>query len=350
MKRISSNYKKLRLFESQEELKAPEDGTKLWQAYGEDMTKAAKEGEINEVIGRDKELKELLTILARKTKDNPVLVGEAGVGKTTIVDKLALLMSSDKCPGFLRGKKLIDMTWAFKKIVSAGLLPLLVAEIEADDLIIFVDELHSLSKESYDELKPFLAKSKLHMIGGSTFSEYGQTIEKDGAMERRFQKIRVEEPTYEECMEILREIKEKYGDWHHVNYSPEALESFYKLSKQYIGDRFLPDKAIDLMDESGARIRIANAPDAEVAKLERKNLELLDLIRQKTAEGDYDAAAELSDEKEKIESQLEKMAAKGQMGPKITVTKEMVEKLVADKTGIPVESMKKGSKTILKGM
>lgn len=349
MKRISKNYKKSRLFESEEELKVPDD-EKLWQAYGEDMTKAAEEGGIEEVIGRDKELEQLLSILKRKTKDNPVLVGEPGVGKTAIVDKLALLMASDKRPGFLAGKKLIDLTWAFKKIVKAGLLPLLAREIEEDNLIIFVDELHSLPKESYDELKPFLAKAKLHMIGGSTYSEYGQTIEKDGAMERRFQPIKVEEPTYEECMEILRKIQEKYEDWHHVNYSPEALESFYKLSKQYMKDRFLPDKAIDLMDESGARIHIKNAPDARVANLEKKNLELLDRIVQKTAEGDYDAAADLSDEKDKIEAQLKTMAAKGQMGPKITVTKEMVEKLVADKTGIPVETMKKGSKAILKGM
>jgi ATP-dependent Clp protease ATP-binding subunit ClpC len=351
MKRISRNIKnKSFILEEEETDQQMPSGGKIWEAAGIDMTEQAREGKIEPVIGRDKELNQVIEILARKTKDNPILIGEPGVGKTSVVDKLALLMASQKCPSFLKGTKLIDLTFNFGAIIQTGALPQLVQEIEEDDLIIFVDELHSLSPGYFDVLKPFLQKSQLHMIGASTFSEYSKTIEKDGAMERRFQKVIVREPSYEECMEMLRGIQEKYEKFHNVKYTEESLESFYKLSKQYIKDRFLPDKAFDLMDESGARIRAKNAPDPEVAKLEQKNLDLMDEIKKATAQQDYDKAAQLHDEKEIIEQKLEVKTKKGALGPAIEVTKEMVEKLVADKTGIPVESMKKGNRNMLKDL
>lgn len=357
MKRLSKLYKK-RLNEANDEFEN-EDGLEnrpegqggiaggtVWRSFGVDLTEEAREGRIDPVIGREKELDQVLLILARKTKDNPVLIGEPGVGKTAVVEKLALLMASPQCPNFLKGTSLLVLN--LNQAMSSPAWGQLLEEIESEPLILFMDEIHSLSEKLYDPLKPLLARRQLHLIGATTLGEYRNSIEKDGAMERRFQKVMVNEPSYEECMEILRGIQNKYEQFHNVKYTEEALESFYKLSKRYITDRFLPDKAIDLMDETGAKIRMSAGGNPKALSLEETRQDLIKRIESESKKGNYDLAAQLDDEKKEIESQLTKMSKNGEMGERVEITRDMAEELVAKKTGIPVQNMKKSDKTALK--
>lgn len=358
MKRLSKLYSK-RLNEANDEFENEDEvgnepdeqggggqGGTVWRSFGVDLTQEARDGRIDPVVGREKELDQVLLILARKTKDNPVLIGEPGVGKTAVVEKLALLMASPKCPGFLKGTSLLQLN--LNQAMASPAWGKLLQEIEEEPLILFMDEIHSLNKALYDDLKPLLARRQLHLIGATTLGEYRNSIESDGAMERRFQKVIVNEPSYEECMEILRGIQNKYEEFHNVKYTEEVLESFYKLSKRYITDRFLPDKAIDIMDETGAKIRMSAGGNPKALELEDERQDLLKRIESASKKGNYDLAAELDDEKRKIESQLTQMTKNGEMGERVEITKDMAEELVAKKTGIPVQNMKKSDKTSLK--
>jgi ATP-dependent Clp protease ATP-binding subunit ClpC len=355
MKRLSRLYSK-RLDEANDDIEDNDgvgaetqnqpDGEMVWPSLGVDLTEQARQGRIDPVIGRDKELDQVLVILARKTKDNPVLIGEPGVGKTAVVEKLALLMAGPNCPGFLKGTTLLEVN--LNAIIPSPAWNKFVEEIEEQPLILFMDELHSLNKKFYDVLKPLLARRRLHLIGASTLKEYRNSIEQDGAMERRFQKVMVNEPSYEECMEIMRGIQDKYEQFHNVKYTEDALESFYKLSKRYITDRFLPDKAIDLMDETGAKIRKSAGASSKALSLEEERQDVLRKRESASKKGDYDLAAELDDRKKEIESRLTQMTKSGDMGERQEITKDMVEELVAKKTGIPVQSMKKSDKSSLK--
>jgi ATP-dependent Clp protease ATP-binding subunit ClpC len=342
MKRI---HKRKIVLESED----PEfSGGSVYKTMGVDLTQMAADGEIDPVIGRNQELEQVIWVLSRKTKNNPVLIGEPGVGKTAAVEKLALVMASKDCPEFLSGKKLISID--IKQVVTQGLLGQLISEVKSDNLILFMDELHTLKTADnsiFDALKPALARGLLSLIGATTLNEYRESIEKDGAMERRFQKIYVDEPSFSECLEILNGIKGKYEEFHNVKYTDEALENFIKLSQKYITDRFLPDKAIDLMDETGAKIRMARTKNAKVIELEQELLAKTAEVTNLTQQQDFDGAYLAHEDLKKIQAELKGINNKGET---ITIDKNLTEEVVAKKTRIPIEKVSSAQKQNLKGL
>jgi ATP-dependent Clp protease ATP-binding subunit ClpC len=337
--------------EAEEEAEVRDEGSqgsKVYQSFGEDLTKAAKEGKLEPVVGRNNELEQVIWVLSRKTKNNPVLIGEPGVGKTAAVEKLAQIIADDNCPEFLSGKKVISID--LNKVVQAGALSQLIQEVEEDGLIIFMDEIHTLKKpEVFDALKPVLARGKLSLIGATTLNEYRESIEKDGAMERRFQKVFVDEPSFSECIEILNGIKKRYEDFHNVVYTPESIESFVKLSQRYITDRFLPDKAIDLMDETGAKIRMARTKNPRVIELEKELIKATEEVSKFAKEQKYEESYEAHEKVKKIQDELKNSESLHREDP-ITITKELVEEVVSKKTRIPIEKVSQDQKQSLKGL
>jgi ATP-dependent Clp protease ATP-binding subunit ClpC len=287
-------------------------------------------------------------ILSRKTKNNPVLIGEPGVGKTAAVEKLALVMASGNCPAFLEGKKLISID--LNSVYQAGALGALIQEVKNDGLVLFMDEIHTLSKGTKEALKPALARGLMSLIGATTLNEYRENIENDGALERRFQKIMVDEPSFSECVEILNGIKAKYGEFHNVVYTDPAIEAFVKLSQRYITDRFLPDKAIDLMDETGAKIRMARSKNPKVIELESKLISALDKVNNLSKQQKYDEAYEENEKVKGIQQELQTLKTSGPKEEPVVITKEMVEEVVSKKTRIPVEKVTQSQKHSLKGM
>lgn len=323
---------------------------KIYEAYGVDLTEKARNGELEPVVGRNNELNQVIWILGRKTKNNPILIGEPGVGKTAAVEKLAQIIADGDCPDFLRDKKIISID--INKVLGVqGAYESLIQEVATEGLILFMDEIHTLAKPiAYDALKPALARGTLSLIGATTLGEYRESIEKDGAMERRFQKIFVDEPNFLECLEILNGVKNRYGDFHNVIYTDEALESFIKLSQRYITDRFLPDKAIDLMDETGAKIRMSRTRNPKIIELEKALIvslaEVANLAKKQKFEESFDANAEVK----RIQDELIKLNSEPNNEATITITKELVEEVVAKKTRIPIEKISKDSKQSLKGL
>jgi ATP-dependent Clp protease ATP-binding subunit ClpC len=310
---------------------------KVWQSMGRDMTQEAIDGQLEPVVGRQKELEQLMLVLLRKQKNNPVLIGEPGVGKTAAVEKLAQVIASGDCPPALKDKKVIEID--INAVVAAGLLNKLMAEVKEDNLILFMDEVHTIIP-SANALKPALARGVLPIIGATTLNEYRQSIEKDGAMERRFQKVFVGEPSHEECLEILKGVQARYGQYHNVTYTEEALKACVRLSARYITDRFLPDKAIDLMDEVGAKVRLGRTKNPKIKELEQALLDNIARDRPLAKAQRFEEQARNRDERERIKAELESM--KG--GEKtVEVTKEMVEQLVQLKTDIPIK-MAQGQK------
>jgi ATP-dependent Clp protease ATP-binding subunit ClpC len=325
-----------------------EGGGAVYLEFGTDLTQLAESGEMDPVIGRNDELEQVIWILSRKTKNNPVLIGEPGVGKTAAVEKLAQVMVGPECPEFLTGKKLISID--LTKVIKAGALNQLIQEVKEYDLILFMDELHTLKHPEnayFDALKPALARGLLSLIGATTLNEFRESIEKDGAMERRFQKVYVDEPSYSECLEILNGVKEKYEGFHNVTYTDAALEAFIKLSQKYVTDRFLPDKAIDFMDETGAKIRMARTKNPQVAAIEKEILDQIENVNTLTKNQDFDGAYLAHAEVKRLQDELKGMSNKGET---IEITKEMTEEVVAKKTRIPIEKVSVGQKANLKGM
>lgn len=345
MKRLHTK----KILESQLENEPISEGGEVYKVLGVDLTEMASKGEFDPVVGRDKELEQVIWVLSRKTKNNPVLIGEPGVGKTAAVEKLAQIIADGNCPEFLSDKKVISID--LNAVVAAGALNQLIREVKDHGLILFMDELHTLKKPSvYDALKPALARGVLSLIGASTLSEYRESIEKDGAMERRFQKIYVDEPSFSECVDILNGIKKKYEDFHNVKYTDESIESFIKLSQRYITDRFLPDKAIDLMDETGAKIRMSRTKNPKVVELENELIKSLEDVNRLAKEQKFEESYEAHDRVKKIQEELKN--AKNSMPPEdaVTITKELVEEVVAKKTRIPIEKVSQGQKQSLKGL
>ena len=340
MKRM---HKQKLILEAGEEI---ESGSEVYKALGTDLTELAAEGKIDPVVGRNSELEQVIWILSRKTKNNPVLIGEPGVGKTAAVEKLAQIIADGECPEFLLGKKIISID--LNKVVMAGALSQLIKEVQEYGLILFMDELHTLQKPAvFDALKPALARGSLSLIGATTLNEYRESIEKDGAMERRFQKVFVDEPSFSECMEILNGIKNKYEEFHNVKYTESSIESFIKLSQKYITDRFLPDKAIDLMDETGAKIRMSRTKNPEVLELETELIQQMNDVAKLTKQQRYEDAYEAHEKVKDIQDALKKVDNKGET---VTITKEMVEEVVAKKTRIPIEKVTQSQKQGLKGL
>ncbi len=330
------------------------------EKYGRDLTKAAKNGEIDPVIGREKEIQRVIQILSRRTKNNPVLIGEPGVGKTAVAEGLALEIAKGDVPEILKDKKVVnlDLTGMIAGAKYRGdfeeRIKSAIDEVKkSKDTILFIDELHTIvgagaaegSADAANILKPSLARGDFQVIGATTLNEYRKYIEKDAALERRFQPVKVGEPTAEQAVEILKGLRDSYEAHHKVKITDEAINAAVTLSSRYIADRYLPDKAIDLIDESASKVRLAcltSPPD--VKKLEDM---IADFEKEKESainEQDFERAAKLRDEQKEVQSQLENAKKQWQEQKKNEsgeVTAEDIAKIVSDWTGIPVVQLTK---------
>ncbi|MCL2105727.1 MAG: ATP-dependent Clp protease ATP-binding subunit [Oscillospiraceae bacterium] len=337
---------------------AGESATPTLDQFGRDLTQMASEQRIDPVIGRDTEIARVMQILCRRTKNNPVLIGEPGVGKTAVAEGLALRIASGEVPELLRSKRVfnLDLTGMvagtkyrgdFEERIKSAVDEVL----KAKNVILFIDELHTLigagaaegATDAANILKPSLARGDLQVIGATTLDEYRKHIEKDAALARRFQPVMVEEPSEEETLEILRGLRDKYEAHHKIRISEEAMASAVKLSARYIGDRWLPDKAIDLVDEAASRVRLRafTAPDG-VKELEDRVRQLEDEKNAAAQVEDFARAAELRDEEKKIRQELEQAKEQWQEqngSHTDEVTAEEIAQIVSQWTGIPATQL-----------
>ena len=329
--------------------------TPVLDNFGRDLTRLAEEGNLDPVVGRKKEIERVSQILSRRKKNNPMLIGEPGVGKSAIAEGLALRIIQRKVSRILFDKRIISLDLAslvagtkyrgqFEERMKA-----LMNELEKNsDIILFIDEIHTIvgaggatgSLDASNMLKPALARGEIQCIGATTLDEFRTNIEKDGALERRFQKIIVEPTTVEETIQILHNIKDKYEEHHHVNYTDDAIEACVKLTNRYMTDRYLPDKAIDALDEAGSRIHITNiVVPKEVLHIEAQ-LEKVKIDKTEAVSGQkYEEAARLRDDEKRLESALQNEQAKWEEASKLNreiVTEDNVAEVVSMMTGIPV--------------
>lgn len=325
--------------------------------FGTDLNESAKQGKIDPVIGRDKEITRVIQILSRRTKNNPVLIGEPGVGKTAIAEGLAQRIVNGNVPEILRNKRIISLSIS-SMLAGAKYrgefeerLKKAIDEVQKhDDMIIFIDEIHTLvgagategAMDAANILKPALARGEFQVIGATTLDEYKKHIEKDAALERRFQPVLVGEPSEEDALEILKGLRDRYEAFHKAKITDEALEAAVSLSSRYITDRFLPDKAIDVVDEAASKVRMkvfSAAPDVKALETQ-----LADVKKEKEAAvtaQEFEKAAEMRDEEKRIEKEIndKKKAAKENSDAKLVVTDEDIASVVAQWTGIPVSKI-----------
>ena len=343
--------------------------TPVLDNFGTDLTKQAAEGLLDPCVGREKEIQRVIEILGRRKKNNPILIGEPGVGKSAIVEGLAQMISNHHCSPTLFNKRLVtlDMTGVVAGTKYRGQfeerMKLLVKELEQNpDIIIFVDEIHTLigagstpgSMDAANILKPALARGTIQCIGATTLDEYRNSIEKDGALERRFQKVQVEPTTNEETLEILHNVRDRYEHHHHVNYTDEALEACVKLTARYVTDRFMPDKAIDAMDEVGSRVHLKNANiPPEITEKEQELKQVTEKKLQAVSDQNFELAAGYRDRQTVVERELQELNRKWQSGEtdvRQQVTADEVADVVSMMTGVPVQRMAQEEGIRLKGM
>ena len=338
--------------------------------YSRDLTDLARHGRIDPVIGRDEEIEQTIEVLSRRGKNNPVLIGDAGVGKTAIVEGLAQRITNGDVPDVLIGRRVValDLTGVVAGTRFRGdfeeRLTNIVGEIRAhsDELIVFIDELHTVvgaggggeggSMDAGNILKPALARGELHIVGATTLEEY-RRIEKDAALARRFQPILVPEPSVEDAIEILRGLRDRYEAHHQVRYTDEALVAAVELSDRYLTDRRLPDKAIDLIDQAGARVRLrARTKGTDVRALEREMEQLARDKDQAAADEDYEKATQLRDRIAELKVRLADAGGEdtGDEGQNLEVTGEAIAEVVSRQTGIPVSSLTAEEKDRLLGL
>ena len=346
---------------STEDKKSKKSSTPVLDNFGRDLTKVAIDGNMDPVIGREKEIERVSQILSRRKKNNPLLIGEPGVGKSAIAEGLALRIIQKKVSRVLYNKRVVTLDLAS---LVAGTkyrgqfeerLKAVMNELEKNtNIILFIDEIHTIvgaggatgSLDASNMFKPALARGEIQCIGATTLDEYRQNIEKDGALERRFQKVVVEPTSVDETIEILQNIKDKYEAHHNVNYTDEAIEACVKLSDRYITDRFLPDKAIDALDEAGSRVNITNM-EVPVKVVEIEN-ELEQVREQKNSvvkRQKYEEAAKLRDDEKKLEKELllaQEDWQEEQRQNRETVTENHIADVVAMMTGIPVQRVSDG--------
>ena len=325
--------------------------------FGTDLNESAKQGKIDPVIGRDKEIARVIQILSRRTKNNPVLIGEPGVGKTAIAEGLAQRIVNGNVPEILRNKRIISLSISsmlagakYRGEFEERLKKAIDEVQQHDDMIIFIDEIHTLvgagategAMDAANILKPALARGEFQVVGATTLDEYKKHIEKDAALERRFQPVLVGEPSEEDALEILKGLRDRYEAFHKAKITDEALEAAVSLSSRYITDRFLPDKAIDVVDEAASKVRMkvfSAAPDVKALETQ-----LADVKKEKEAAvtaQEFEKAAEMRDEEKRIEKEIndKKKAAKENSDAKLVVTDEDIASVVAQWTGIPVSKI-----------
>jgi ATP-dependent Clp protease ATP-binding subunit ClpC len=324
-----------------------------------DISKAAKDGKLDPVVGRDAEIKRVSQILSRRKKNNPVIIGEPGVGKTSIVEGLANMIEGGNAPRVLIGKKIYSLELAalvagtkyrgqFEERMKA-----ILEELKSNpDVILFIDELHTMvgagnasgSLDASNIFKPALARGEIQVIGATTLDEFRENIEKDGALQRRFQQVLVDEPSYSETITILNNIKERYEDHHMVKYTDDAIDACVKLADRYMSDRAMPDKAIDILDEAGATTNINVETPEEIKELEAKKEEIKEQKNDVVKSQRYEEAAKLRDEEKKVDSELERLNTEwreAQNEKRTIVTEELIAEVVSTMTGIPLSKISK---------
>ncbi|MFF9132216.1 MULTISPECIES: ATP-dependent Clp protease ATP-binding subunit [unclassified Streptomyces] len=345
-------------------------GTPTLDKYGRDLTDLARQGRIDPVIGRDTEIEQTIEVLSRRGKNNPVLIGDAGVGKTAIVEGLAQRIADGDVPDILIGRRVValDLTGVVAGTRYRGdfeeRLNTIVEEIRthSDQLIVFIDELHTVvgaggggeggTMDAGNILKPALARGELHIVGATTLEEF-RRIEKDAALARRFQPILVPEPTVEDALEILRGLRDRYEAHHQVRYTDEALVAAVELSDRYLTDRRLPDKAIDLIDQAGARVRLqARTKGTDVRAMEREVEQLSRDKDQAVADEQYETATQLRDRITELKQRIAEQGGDGEAdeGQNLQVTAEAIAEVVSRQTGIPVSSLTQEEKERLLGL
>ena len=338
----------------------PKSKTPALDSFGRDLTQLAKDDELDPVIGRKNEIERLIQILCRRTKNNPVLLGEAGVGKTAIVEGLSQQVVNKQVPEILKDKRLVVLDLAmmvagtkyrgqFEERIKA-----VINEVQrAKNVILFIDELHTLvgaggaegAIDASNVLKPALARGEVQCIGATTLDEYRKYIEKDGALERRFQTIIVDPPTKDETLDILRGLQDRYETHHKVRFTDEALYQAIELSTRYIAGRCLPDKAIDVIDESGARVRIKNmTPPLDLTEMEEKIVQLQKEKDEAVKGADYERAASLRDDAQQLLNEKTQMQKKWyEENKEVTgvVDTEIIAEVVSKMTGVPLTRLEK---------
>lgn len=347
----------------------PSNDTPVLDNFGVDMTRAAEEGKLDPVIGREREIERLAQILSRRKKNNPVLIGEPGVGKSAIVEGLALRIVQKKVSRILFEKRVVMLDMAS---VVAGTkyrgqfeerIRSIINELQKNpNVILFIDEIHTIvgagaaagSMDAANMLKPALARGEIQCIGATTLDEYRKNIEKDGALERRFQKVIVEPTTAEETLQILKNIKEKYEDHHNVSYTDEALEACVKLSERYITDRNFPDKAIDALDEAGSRVHLTNINvPKEIEEQEKLIEEARNLKAEAVKSQNFELAASYRDREKELSARLEEMKVEWEARLKDnrqTVGEEEIANVISMMSGVPVQRMAQAEGLKLAGM
>ena len=349
--------------------KKAESKTPVLDNFSNDLTQAAKEGKLDPVVGREREIQRLVEVLCRRKKNNPILIGEPGVGKSAIVEGLAQLIAKRRTSPVLFGKRLVNLDMSsivagtkyrgqFEERIKA-----LLKELEQNpDIIVFIDEIHTLigagsaagTMDAANMMKPALARGLIQCIGATTLDEYRNSIEKDGALERRFQKIIVEPTTAEETLQILHNIKERYEQHHHVSYTDEALVACVRLTDRYVSDRFFPDKAIDALDETGSRVHLQHAevPPSIVEK--EKEIGFIKEKKQAAvANQNYELAASYRDRQAELEKELttlQQQWSKNEESNREIVDEAEVANVVSMMTGVPVQRMAEAEGIRLKGM
>ena len=331
------------------------------EKYSRDLTELARQGKLDPVIGRDEEIRRVIQVLTRRTKNNPVIIGEVGVGKTAIAEGLAQRIVADDVPNSLKGRRVIALDIGalvagskyrgeFEERLKAVMDEIRRAQGE---IVLFIDELHTVvgagaaegAIDASNMLKPALARGELQCVGATTLDEYREHVEKDRALERRFQPVFIDEPSVEDTIEILKGLRPRYEAHHKIQISDSALEAAAKLSQRYISDRYLPDKAIDLIDEAASKIRIdTESAPSDVKSLEQKLKQLIDEEEAASQRGDYEQAANLKTQRLGLEKEYEETRSKWLQEEKIdnVVGEETIAELVAKWTGIPVSRMLEG--------
>ena len=343
--------------------------TPVLDSFGTDLTQAAAEGKLDPCVGREREIQRIIEILGRRKKNNPILIGEPGVGKSAIVEGLAQLIEKHHCSPMLFGKRIytLDMTGIVAGTKYRGQfeerLKALMKELENNpDVIVFIDEIHTIigagstpgSMDAANIMKPALARGTIQCIGATTLDEYRESIEKDGALERRFQKVLVEPTNNEETLQILHNIKDRYEQHHHVTYTDAALEACVKLTDRYITDRFMPDKAIDALDETGSKVHLGNAHiPPEIVEKEKELAEAKEKKSKAVKNQNYELAAGYRDRETVLTQELKELNerwSKGEGEERQVVDADQVAEVVSMMTGVPAQRMAEQEGIRLKGM